>query len=198
LKILITAGPTREPLDPVRFLSNRSSGEVGFALARAAREAGHDVLLVLGPVGGQPPTGVEVYGVETTEDMYKAVLDFLPSCDAVICAAAVADYRPAQESERKLKRGEMNVIELVENPDIAAAVGECRGTRPLIVFALETDEPVENARSKLAKKNGTLCVLNHPDAIGAHQANYTLVYPDGRVEELGEISKDDLFGHLGL
>jgi len=198
VKILITAGPTREPIDPVRFLSNRSSGEVGFALARSAKDAGHDVLLVLGPVGGQPPTGVEVYGVETTQEMYRAVMDFLPSCDAVICAAAVADYRPAQESERKLKRGEMNVIELVENPDIAAAVGECRGTRPLIVFALETDEPVENARAKLEKKNATLCVLNHPDAIGAHQARYMLVHPDGRVEDLGEIAKDDLFGHLGI
>lgn len=198
MKILITAGPTREPLDPVRYLSNRSTGEVGFSLARAAKEAGHEVLLILGPVGARPPAGIEVFGVESTEDMYRAVLDFLPTCDAVICAAAVSDYRPAHPSERKLKRGEMKVIELVENPDIAAAVGECRGTRPLIVFALETDQPLENAREKLRKKNGTLCVLNHPDAIGAHQAKYTLVYPDGRVEELGEIDKDHLFGHLGL
>jgi phosphopantothenoylcysteine decarboxylase/phosphopantothenate--cysteine ligase len=198
VKILITAGPTREPIDPVRYLSNRSTGEVGFSLARAAKEAGHEVLLILGPIGGQPPTGVEVYGVETTDEMYKAVMHFLPSYDAVVCAAAVSDYRPATLSERKLKRGEMNVIELVENPDIAAEVGECRGTRPLIVFALETDNAIENARRKLGKKNGTLCVLNHPEAIGHHQAQYTLVYPDGRVEDLGEIDKDDLFGHLGL
>ena len=198
MKILITAGPTREPIDPVRYLSNRSTGELGFSLARAAKESGHEVLLVLGPVPGQPPSGVEIHGVETTEEMYKAVMEFLPTSDAVICAAAVADYRPVNRSERKLKRGEMNTIELVENPDIAAAVGECRGTRPLVVFALETDEPVENARAKLERKNGTLCVLNSPDAIGAHRAEFTLVHRDGRLEQLGEIDKDDLFGRLGL
>ncbi|MEM9407463.1 MAG: phosphopantothenoylcysteine decarboxylase [Acidobacteriota bacterium] len=198
MKILITAGPTREPIDPVRYLSNRSTGEMGFALAQAAKEAGHEVVLVLGPVHGQPPLGVEVYGVETTAEMLQAVLDFLPQCDAVICAAAVSDYRPSQTSARKLKRGEMTTIELIENPDIAAEVGECRGTRPLVVFALESDNAIENARRKLETKNASLCVLNGPDAIGAHHADFTLVHPDGRVDPLGELDKSDLFEHLGL
>jgi phosphopantothenoylcysteine decarboxylase/phosphopantothenate--cysteine ligase len=198
VRILITAGPTREPLDPVRYLSNRSTGAMGTALAESALTAGHAVTLVLGPVAGAAPTKADIVNVETTEEMLSAVLEHLPHADAVICAAAVSDYRPAQRSERKLKRGELNSIELVENPDIAVAVGELRQDRPHIVFALESDNPVENARKKIVKKNATLCVLNSPAAIGASRACFTLVHPDGKVHELGEIEKRDLFQHLEL
>jgi phosphopantothenoylcysteine decarboxylase/phosphopantothenate--cysteine ligase len=196
MRILITAGPTREPLDPVRYLSNRSTGVNGFALARAARGRGHDVTLILGPVEAQPPVGVDVYGVETAREMLAAVLDFLPDTDVVICAAAVTDYRPVETLTRKLKRGELDALELVENPDIAAEVGRRRGSRPLVVFALETDEGLAHARAKLDRKNAMLCVLNGPEAIGADTGNFTLVRRDGGVRELGEIPKRELASAL--
>jgi len=198
MKLLITAGPTREPIDPVRYISSRSTGALGFALAESARAAGHDVLLVLGPTEEQPPVDIDLVGVETTAEMLAAVLEHLPAVDAVICAAAVCDYRPAKVSEQKIKRGGLDTLELIENPDIAAAVGERRGDRPLIVFALESQNGLEHARGKLERKNGTLCVLNSPDAIGADAARFTLVFRDGSTEELGTIEKSDLFGMLGL
>lgn len=192
MRVLITAGPTREPLDPVRFLSNRSTGEMGFALARAALRRNHRALLVLGPVEGQPPVGAEVYGVETARQMLDAVLDFLPWADAILCAAAVADYRPAKESAAKLKRGSLRTLELVENPDIAAAVGERKGERPLVVFALETEDGVARAAEKLQRKNADLCVLNGPAAIGADRAEFTLVRRHGEPLAMGELTKDEL------
>jgi len=192
VRVLITGGPTREPLDPVRYLSNRSTGAMAFALARAVVARGHEPLLVLGPAERQPPVGVDVYAVETTGDMLAAVLDLLPEVDAFLFAAAVCDYRPASRSQRKLKRGEIETIELVENPDIAAEVGARRGDRPSAVFALETDDGVANAVRKLEHKNADLCVLNGPSAIGDDKADFTLVWPDGRTSSLGVIDKDRL------
>lgn len=196
MRVLITAGPTREPLDPVRYLSNHSTGEMGFALARRALARGHEVLLVLGPVDGQPPVGAEVYGVETAREMRDAVLEFLPQVDAICCSAAVADYRPAVCSRRKLKRGEIETIELTENPDIAAAVGRRRGRKPLAIFALETEDGVARAREKLAAKNADLCVVNGAEAIGAEQAEFVLVGRDGSTRELGRRTKDELADRL--
>jgi phosphopantothenoylcysteine decarboxylase/phosphopantothenate--cysteine ligase len=196
VRILITAGPTREPLDPVRFLSNYSTGEMGFALARRALARGHEVLLVLGPVEGQPPVDAEVYGVETACEMRDAVLEFLPQVDAICCSAAVADYRPASRSRRKLKREEIDAIELAENPDIAAEVGRRRGTRPLAIFALETEEGVAHATEKLVTKNADLCVVNSAEAIGAQEAEFVLVGRDGSVHELGRLTKDELADRL--
>jgi len=192
VRVLVTAGPTREPIDPVRFLSNRSTGAMGFALARAAQRAGHAPLLVLGPVAGQPPVGVDIHGVETAREMHAAVLDFLPESDAVICAAAVSDYRPASFSKEKIPHGTLRTLELVDNPDISAAVGERRGERPLVVFALETDEGVRRARRKLERKNANLCVLNGPEAIGAEHARFRIVRSDGTVRDLGDCTKDAL------
>jgi len=122
VRILVTAGPTREPLDPVRFLSNRSTGAMGFALAREALRRGHEVTLVLGPVEASPPEGAEVVRVETALEMRDAVIEHLPRADAVLCAAAVADYRPVALSEKKIKRGGRKTIDLAENPDIAAEI----------------------------------------------------------------------------
>ena len=192
MKVLITAGPTREPIDPVRFLSNRSTGGMGFALATEVSRRGHEALLVLGPTENQPPVGVEVFAVETAQEMLDTVLDLLGEADAVLCAAAVADHRPARASERKLKRGAMETIELVENPDIAAEVGARRGDKPCVVFALETDDGVANARAKLERKNADLCVLNDPTAIGAETASFTLVRREGPERVLGEITKEAL------
>jgi phosphopantothenoylcysteine decarboxylase/phosphopantothenate--cysteine ligase len=192
LRVLITGGPTREPLDPVRYLSNRSTGAMAIALAGAVGARGHESIVVLGPVESQPPVGVEVCGVETTREMLDAVLGLLPDVDAFIFAAAVSDHRPASPSDRKLKRGEMNSIELVENPDIAAEVGALRGDKPSAVFALETNDGVANAVSKLERKNADVCVLNSPAAIGDDSAEFTLVWRDGRTRALGELGKVQL------
>jgi phosphopantothenoylcysteine decarboxylase/phosphopantothenate--cysteine ligase len=193
LRVLITAGPTREPLDPVRFLSNYSTGAMGFAIATEALARGHEPVLVLGPVERQPPVDIEVYGVETAREMLDAVLDFLPDCGAVICSAAVCDYRPAKRSENKIKRGSLRSIELVENPDIAAEVGRRRaaGVR-FAVFALETDDGAAHARDKLKRKGADLCVLNSPAAIGSESAEFRLIRADGGVRELGEVAKSEL------
>ncbi len=192
MRVLITAGPTREPIDPVRFISNRSSGRMGLALAEVAYDRGHDVQLVLGPVAVQPPPSVDVYAVETTDEMLHAVLEFLPSCDAIICAAAVCDYRPATQSVRKLKRGEMTTLELIENPDIAANVGARRHDKPFAIFALETTDGLEHAHRKLESKNADWCVLNTPAAIGAEGAEFLLVARDGTTTDLGTVDKSVL------
>jgi len=192
LRVLITGGPTREPLDPVRYLSNRSTGAMAMALAQAAAARGHEPLLVLGPIERQPPVGVDVVLVETTGEMLAAVLEFLPGAGACLLAAAVCDFRPVSRSDGKLKRGGIESIQLIENPDIAAEVGARRGDRPCAVFALETEDGVANALSKLQRKNADVCVLNEPKAIGADEAEFTLVWRDGRTRPLGRIEKDDL------
>jgi phosphopantothenoylcysteine decarboxylase/phosphopantothenate--cysteine ligase len=128
--------------------------------------------------------------------MLDAVLDHLPWADAVLCAAAVADYRPARPSARKIKRGALQSIELVENEDIAAAVGRRKGAKRLVVFALETEKGEARAREKLARKNADLCVLNGPGAIGADRAVFSLLRRDAGTIDLGEISKDDLAERL--
>ena len=196
MRLLLTAGPTREPLDPVRYLSNRSTGRVGFAIAEEALRRGHEVQIVLGPVDRPPPAGAELVHVETAEEMLAAVLERLEGSDAVICSAAVADYRPARRRSRKIKHGELKGIELVENPDIAAEVGKRRQERPLCVFALESEDGVANARRKLEEKNADLCVLNAPEAIGASAATFTLVRRDGTQTELGHIDKATLAATL--
>jgi len=192
VRVLVTAGPTREPLDPVRYLSNRSTGAMGFALAREAMRRGHDVTLVLGPVEAPPPDGAEVVMVETALEMRDAVIEHLPQVDVVFCAAAVADYRPVALSDRKIKRGGRKSIELAENPDIAAEVGARRGEKPCVIFALETDDGEANARKKLVTKNATLCVLNAPAAIGAAEAEFTIVRGEGPARPLGRLTKDAL------
>jgi phosphopantothenoylcysteine decarboxylase/phosphopantothenate--cysteine ligase len=202
VRVLITAGPTREPIDPVRFLSNHSTGAMGFALARAALERGHEPVLVLGPTEEQPPVGVDVVAVETALEMRDAVLGLLPEVGALLCAAAVCDYRAKAPSAAKIKRAGPLTLDLVENPDIAAEAGARRGERPLAVFALETGDGLANARAKLERKNATVCVLNGPEAVGADEAAFTLVLRDGTARELGVVPKEvlarALLDELGL
>jgi phosphopantothenoylcysteine decarboxylase/phosphopantothenate--cysteine ligase len=193
VRILITAGPTREPIDPVRFLSNRSTGAMGMALAHEGLRRGHKVTLVLGPVALAPPPGATIVRVETAREMLGAVLQGVDRSDAIICAAAVADYRPAETSATKLKRtGAARTLALVENPDVAAAAGACRGARPFAIFALESEDGVAAARRKLERKNADVCVLNAPEAVGAERAAFTFVFRDGRTMELGTLGKPAL------
>lgn len=169
LKVLVTAGPTREFADPVRYVSNRSTGKMGYAIARAARNRGAAVTLLSGPVELAPPVGVEVVNITTTRDLYEAALRRAPEADVVIQAAAPADFRPKAYSERKIKKdGSAMTLELEPNPDIAAQLG--RQKRPgqlLIAFAAETNDMLDNARKKLSKKNADMVVANDVTMPGA-------------------------------
>lgn len=170
LRVMVTAGATRERLDPVRFLSNDSSGKMGFALAAAARDRGAEVTLVCGVTTVQPPAGVTLVKVESTEELYQAVTERCEMMDVVIQAAAPADYRFANRYDQKLKKqsGAPLLLELVENPDIAAEVGRRKHAgQTLVGFAAETEHVQENAQRKLDKKNLDLIVANDVTAPGA-------------------------------
>ncbi len=180
MRILITAGPTREYLDDVRFLSNASSGKMGYALAQAALDAGLDVILVSGPVAQQPPAGCECHVVETTGEMYDACLALFPKCDGVIGAAAVCDYRPRKRAAGKLsKTGKPLILELEETPDILAELGRRKGDRWVVGFALESQNPRENALRKLNAKGCDAMILNQPSAIGAESNQVELINSQG-------------------
>ena len=161
LKLLVSAGPTVEDIDPVRFISNRSSGKMGYAIAQRAAERGAEVQLVSGPTALVPPAGVALREVRSTLDMQRAVAALFDGVDAAILAAAPADYRVAQIAEHKIKRsGDALSIDLVENSDIAAGLGARKQGRTLVIFAMETEKGVQRAREKLERKGGDLVVLN--------------------------------------
>jgi phosphopantothenoylcysteine decarboxylase/phosphopantothenate--cysteine ligase len=161
--VLITAGPTREPIDPVRYISNHSSGKQGYALAQAFRDAGADVTLVTGPVSISPPPGVTTVRVTTAREMHDAVLSRVPDHAIFVGVAAVADYRPDSAATQKIKKsrdGAARVLELTENPDIIAAVAR-HPARPFVVgFAAETERAIDHAREKLVRKGLDLIVVN--------------------------------------
>ncbi len=170
LKVLITAGATRERLDPVRFLTNDSSGKMGFALAEAARDRGAEVTVVRGSVSVGEPEGIRIVPIESTEDLLAAMEREAPAQDIVIQAAAPADFRPVQVSETKIKKraGEALILKLEETPDVAKAVGERkRPGQTLVGFAAETDHLLEHAKEKLAKKHLDLIVANDVTRPGA-------------------------------
>jgi phosphopantothenoylcysteine decarboxylase/phosphopantothenate--cysteine ligase len=195
LKVLVSAGPTVEDLDPVRFIGNRSSGKMGYALAAQARRRGARVWLVSGPTALEPPAGVEFRGVRSALEMQAALEGLFPQADAAILAAAVADYRPAQVAEHKLKRGAGKmVIELVENPDIAAGLGRSKQPHQVLIgFAMETEDGVARAREKLRRKHCDLIVLNNLREEGAGFAVdtnvVTLIDGQGGEEPLPKMSK---------
>ena len=195
--VLVTAGPTCEDLDPVRFLTNRSSWKMGYALAEAAQRRGAKVILVSGPTALEPPAGVECVPVRTTDEMRRAVLERASESTVVIKAAAVADYRPAAPQEKKMKRGKGRVtLELEPTPDILADLAAVKGKRILVGFAAETDRVAENARAKLADKKLDLVVANDVTQEGAGfdaDTNVvTLFARDGHEEALPKMSKRDV------
>ena len=190
LKVMVTAGATRERLDPVRYMTNDSSGKMGFAVAEAAVKRGASVTVVAGAVTAPIPAGVELVRVESTQDLYDAVTGLAPEMDVVIQAAAPADYRFAvtyQEKHKKAHDGQPFVVELVENPDVAAAVGAAkRPGQTLVGFAAETEKLHENARRKLSRKHLDLIVANDVSQPGAGfnvDTNIaTLITADGMIE----------------
>ena len=192
--VLVTAGPTCEDVDPVRVLTNRSSGKMGYALAEAALRRGAAVVLVSGPVALDPPQGVEFVPVRSSEDMRRAVLDHLPAATIVLKAAAVADYRAAVVHAEKIKRSAAPVaLELEPTPDILAEVIRAKGSRTVVGFAAETSALEENARSKLLVKGADIVVANDVTAEGAGfdvDTNIvTLFSRDGRESALPKMSK---------
>jgi phosphopantothenoylcysteine decarboxylase/phosphopantothenate--cysteine ligase len=170
-RVVVTAGPTHEAIDPARFVGNRSSGKMGVAIAAAAQRRGADVTLILGPSAVAPPIGVTTVAVESAAQLGKALAD--ATADVIVMAAAVADYRPAQVAAHKLKRGELGntmTLSLVANPDLLAGLGKARGRkkRPILVgFAAETRDVVANATAKLAAKKCDLVVANDVSEPGA-------------------------------
>jgi len=199
-QVVVTAGGTREPLDPVRVLTNRSSGKMGYALARAARDRGAQVTLIHAPTTLPTPWGVDEVEVETTQQMRDAVLAVLPQTDILLMAAAPVDFRPASIAPQKIKKQvteEGFILELERTPDILMEVAARREEvgQPLVTvgFAAETENLIENARQKLRSKRLDLMVANDPrQAMGADVSQVTLLDPSGRVEELPPLPKDEV------
>jgi phosphopantothenoylcysteine decarboxylase/phosphopantothenate--cysteine ligase len=197
LTVLITAGPTCEDLDPVRFLTNRSSGKMGYAVAEAAARRGARVILVSGPTSLDAPAGVHRIDVRTADEMHRAVAEKFPECSIAIFAAAVADYRPVAKSEQKIKRDkEPATLSLQPTTDILASMAKNKGDRLIVGFAAETQGVAENARKKLVAKNADMIVANDVTAEGAgfdHDTNIvTLFARDGRDLPLPRMSKSEV------
>ena len=186
--LLVTAGPTIEPLDPVRFLSNHSTGKMGYAIAGELATRGARVALISGRTNLAAPAGVERIDVLSAEEMYRAVMERFPQADGAVMCAAVADYTPAQVSTTKLKKGEGDlVIRLKRTKDIAAEAGRTKGGRLLVGFALETDHERDNALDKMRRKHFDFIVLNSlrdPGAGFAGDSNkITLMDAQGGIDE---------------
>jgi phosphopantothenoylcysteine decarboxylase/phosphopantothenate--cysteine ligase len=201
-KFLITAGPTIEPIDPVRYISNHSSGKMGFAIAEAAKEAGAEVILVAGPVSLPTPVGVQRIDVKTAMEMYQVVMEHLPEADVIVKTAAVADYRPKIVAEQKIKKtADEFTIVLEKNPDIAYEVGRKKRIDQLLVgFAAETNNVEEYAKQKLEQKGMDLIVANNVAIEGAGfgtDTNIVTVYDrNGVVKSLPKMSKKQIAKYL--
>ncbi|MCR4441174.1 MAG: bifunctional phosphopantothenoylcysteine decarboxylase/phosphopantothenate--cysteine ligase CoaBC [Peptococcaceae bacterium] len=197
-KVLVTAGPTREPLDPVRFLTNHSTGKMGYAIARQGRLLGADVTLVSGPSALRPFSGVKLIKVETAQEMKDAVISEYENSDIIIKAAAVGDFRPKTRSVEKIKKQSAGglCLELENNPDILAELGQRKGSRILVGFAAETTGVIKNAAEKIAKKNLDFIVANDITKPGAGFAGdtnqVTLIFADGREKKLPLMEKDSV------
>ena len=194
--VVITAGPTREHVDPVRFLSNESSGRMGFAIARAAARRGDRVTLIAGPVHQETPAGVDRVDVVSARDMLAAVRSAFRDADVLIMAAAVGDWRPARKLAGKWRKkddgSDTASLELVKNPDILATVARDKGHRLAIGFALETGDGLRRARAKMKRKGVDYVVLNDASALNSEQATVTILGRDGSERRIDARSKDEI------
>ena len=192
LRFLIAAGPTREFLDPIRYLSNRSSGKMGYALAEAAMAVSSHVMLISGPTALKPPEGVEFLSVTTAQEMAEAVWGRFDAVDVCIMAAAVSDFRPKKTSANKIKKGAFSgMLELEPTPDILAELGRRKKSQVLIGFAAETDEVEKHAREKLARKGLDFIVANDARAFDAETNRVAIIASGGEVERLPEMPKSE-------
>jgi phosphopantothenoylcysteine decarboxylase/phosphopantothenate--cysteine ligase len=197
MKILITAGPTREYIDDVRFLSNASSGRMGYSLAAAALARGHQVELVTGPVEQSAPAGCNVHRIETTDQLRQRCLELFPQCDGVIATAAVCDYRPKERISGKItKTGHPITLELTETSDVLAELGGQKGHRWVVGFALESQDPRNNAMRKLRMKNCNCIVLNDTSAIGSLTNTVEVLSPEAETIALFKGTKEEVADRL--
>ncbi len=195
-RVVVTAGPTREPIDAVRYLSNESSGRMGFAIAEAAARAGHAVTLVAGPVSLPTPRGVRRVDVETAREMLRATRAAFRDADALFMCAAVADWRPRRRRAGKWRKeevlGETATLELVRNPDILATLARARRGRLVVGFALETGGGLARALAKLERKGCDYMVLNDASVLGSARTSVTILGRDGSRRALRDRSKRDV------
>ncbi|MDI6619074.1 MAG: bifunctional phosphopantothenoylcysteine decarboxylase/phosphopantothenate--cysteine ligase CoaBC [Clostridiales bacterium] len=195
-RVLVTAGPTIEPIDPVRYITNRSSGRMGYAIAECARDRGAEVLLITGPVHIKEPRNIDIIHIKTNEDMYSSVMENYKNCDAVIKAAAPADYRPLEYSKQKIKKnkGEL-VLKLTKNIDILNELGKIKGDKILVGFAAESQNIIENAKEKLEEKNLDFIVANDISSVDTgfnSEYNKACIISRDRTEDLPRMSKREL------
>ncbi len=194
MRFLVTAGPTREPIDPVRYLSNRSSGKMGYAIADAAIDAGHEVILISGPVNLDPPRGAELVSVSTSDEMFAAVQQEAPRCDVLVMCAAVADYKPKQFSKTKIKKRDANLsLELIPTRDILASLPKQDRQFIVIGFAAETENVEANARHKLQEKNCDIVVANDvsraDSGMESDQNEVTILFRNGEIKRIPRAPK---------
>ena len=193
MKFLITAGPTREPIDPVRYLSNRSSGKMGYAIAEAALETGHEVILISGPVSLTPPDGAKLISVTTSDEMFDAVHRYARDCDVLVMCAAVADYKPAKVSRQKIKKRDQTLsLELIPTRDILASLPQDRQFI-VIGFAAETEKIEEHARQKLRDKNCDIIIANDVSSsdsgMESDENEVTIFFRDGKRQKISSAPK---------
>jgi len=199
-KVLVTAGPTREAVDPVRYLTNHSSGKMGYAVAKAAKLRGADVVLVSGTKDLEPPSGVEVIQIDSADEMFEAVMKHVDA-DVIVKSAAVADYRPANPSDIKIKKmpGDM-ALPLTRNKDILFEIGQVKDKQFLVGFAAETNDVIDNAKKKMEKKNLDLIVANDITATGAgFNSNtnvVTIIHKNGEEKALDMMTKDEVASEI--
>jgi len=202
VRFLVTAGPTREPIDPVRYISNRSSGKMGYAIVEAALEAGHDVILISGPVNLAPPSNAKLVSVSTSDEMFDAVHRDADGCDVCVLCAAVADYKPAKVSPVKIKKRSENFsLELIRTRDILDSLGHQRDRRFLLVgFAAETNHVKENAAKKLHDKNCDIIVANDVSSansgIESDANEVTILFQNGAPQKISRAPKKIIASEL--
>lgn len=196
-KIIVTAGPTQESIDPVRFISNRSTGKMGYAIAEKAANRGADVYLISGPTNLETPIGVNLINVVSAKEMYSAVMSHFYNADVIIKSAAVSDYKPAKVSSQKIKKEDGKLlIELEKNPDILYELGKIKENKILVGFAMETQNLIVNAKEKIRKKNLDFIVANDLNQEGAGFAYDTnivkIIDRNGNIENISKMAKIDL------
>ena len=189
MRIVVTAGPTREYIDDVRFISNPSSGRMGYAVAAEAVRRRHKVSLLTGPVCLEPLAGVDVSRFESAEELYALLRAALPEADCLVMAAAVGDYRPSERISGKHKKGAPLTLELVATRDVLESVAPLKNDKIFVGFAVEVKNAIENARKKVGAKALDLLVLNTPASFGADRAEFAFVFPGGQTRPLGVVAK---------